>query len=768
MARDGVVNVVMRLMNCGFDPRRVGDDAWESRCPAHRSSDHVLSISRGAFEHVVLECRSADHNCTHSRIISALGITNDHVYAETPEAWVGRLGLVPVQSAFFQAAGTGPAAGESIDASGLHCPDGKRPAVGRVRETSSSSLSESALPSQTGATISVNADAPVPSEDGAPSLNTSARPPHPARLTEDGAPSLNTSARPSHPARLTSASSVEPSSPKSNPLPVVERATSQLLCNAEREVEADSSNTNAEAQFAGMRTAIRGFENSLAGSMDLLLSSISIGVDRGDKLERESSVQVLARLAANARMFRSADGRFCAQVPVGDRLEIYGLRSAAFRDWLIDGFLVDQPEPPSNWAIRRVIGMLEARARFSTGIPEVFVRVGQHGDAADPTYFLDLGDPTGRAVAIRDQGWNLVGRPDVHFRRPEGLLPLPEPVHDGSIELLRQYVNLSNADFRLMIGWLTAALRPVGPYPVLVLNGEQASGKSTLARILRMLIDPQTCPSFALPNSTHDLMATAVHGWLLVYENITTIPGWLSDCVCQLAFGGGYASRELFTNGERSIIYAQRPVMLVGIDDFVVRGDLRDRSVFLQLPAIAHTRRRTERSFWPAFQADYPRILGGVLDAIAGGLRELPSVNLKELPRMADYAEWGEAVGRGLGWESEAFLAAYNDNRKAATEAILEDSSVAPMVLALTRVGVNWSGTPQQLYETITKIAGHKLGPRWPTTVGKFGVELRRIAPQLRLHGLSVNFERKRDARIITLQAENRVSASSRTDESSD
>ena len=143
-----------------------------------------------------------------------------------------------------------------------------------------------------------------------------------------------------------------------------------------------------------------------------------------------------------------------------------------------------------------------------------------------------------------------------------------------------------------MVAWLTAALRPAGPYPILVLNGEQASGKSTLARILRMLIDPQVCPSLALPNSTHDLMATAVNGWLMIFENITTIPGWLSDCVCQLAFGAGYASRTLFTNDERSVIYAQRPVMLVGIDDFVKRGDLRDRSVFLNLAPIA--RRRVE------------------------------------------------------------------------------------------------------------------------------------------------------------------------------
>ena len=237
-------------------------------------------------------------------------------------------------------------------------------------------------------------------------------------------------------------------------------------------------------------------------------------------------------------MFRSADGRFCAQVPVGDRLEIYGLKSAAFRDWLIDGYLIGQPEPPSSWAIRRVVGMLEARARFNTGIPEVFIRVGQDGDGPDSPYFLDLGDPSGRAIAIRDQGWQVVDRPGVYFRRPEGLLPLPLPAGDGSIDLLRQYVNLTEADFRLMIAWLTAALRPVGPYPILVLNGEQSSGKSTLVKILRLLIDPQACPVLALPKSTQDLMATAVNGWLLVYENISTIAGWLSDCLASSRSAG--------------------------------------------------------------------------------------------------------------------------------------------------------------------------------------------------------------------------------------
>ena len=401
--------------------------------------------------------------------------------------------------------------------------------------------------------------------------------------------------------------------------------------------------------------------------------------------EGEGAVETLLRLASSARLYRSADGRLHARVPVGDRYEIYGLNSSGFRNWLTEGYFLDRGEPPSQWAIRRVVSLLEARAQFDGGTPSVFIRVGRDQDADGnvSAYFLDLGDPSGRAIKIRADGWTVVDRPDVHFRRPAGLLPLPMPSHEGSIDLLRPYVNLGKRDFRLMIAWLTAALRPVGPYPILALHGEQGSAKSTLARILRLLIDPQSSPLLVQPKSTRDLMVTAVNGWLLAYDNISVIPDWLSDSLCQLVFGGGFAARALFSNDERSVIHAQRPVILNGIEDFVRRGDLTDRTVFLHLSPIAPTKRRAEDEFWSSFHADYPRILGGVLDAVVGGLRTLPSVSLPELPRMADYAKWGEAVGRGLGWPSETFLSTYNANRKDATLPALEDSAVGNALLRM-------------------------------------------------------------------------------------
>ena len=66
MVCDGIANVVIELQESGFDPRRVGPDSWESRCPAHRSAEWALSITRNEHNHVLLKCRSTQ-NCQDAR-----------------------------------------------------------------------------------------------------------------------------------------------------------------------------------------------------------------------------------------------------------------------------------------------------------------------------------------------------------------------------------------------------------------------------------------------------------------------------------------------------------------------------------------------------------------------------------------------------------------------------------------------------------------------------------------------------------------------------
>jgi len=157
-------------------------------------------------------------------------------------------------------------------------------------------------------------------------------------------------------------------------------------------------------------------------------------------------VEAMLRLVSDAPLHRGGDNRLYVSVPVCGRHESYELRGAPLRDWLVDAYFQNHGAPPSPSELARVIAVLEARARFQGTTRPVFVRVAIEDADQSPAYYLDLGDTSGRAVEIRDSGWTIVEKPGIEFHRPAGLLPLPLPRTDGSIDLLKPYVNLDERD----------------------------------------------------------------------------------------------------------------------------------------------------------------------------------------------------------------------------------------------------------------------------------------------------------------------------------
>src|SRR5207253_9109386 len=187
----------------------------------------------------------------------------------------------------------------------------------------------------------------------------------------------------------------------------------------------------------------------------------------------------------------------------------------------------------------------------------------------------DLADKDWRAVEVTGRGWRIVANPPVRFIRPRGLLPLSQPASGGCVAELRDYLNVSSdAAWQLAVAWLVAAFFPHGPYPVLALHGEQGSAKSTMARLLRSLIDPNAAPLRSEPREARDLIISATNGWLVALDNLSHLPPWLSDALCRLSTGGGFATRELYTDSEEVIFDAQRPVILTGIEEVATRSDL--------------------------------------------------------------------------------------------------------------------------------------------------------------------------------------------------
>jgi hypothetical protein len=471
----------------------------------------------------------------------------------------------------------------------------------------------------------------------------------------------------------------------------------------------------------------------------------------GGRERRETQAGALLRLAEAAELGRTDDGRVYARVPVADHEETHEVRSTALRRWLARAYYDETGRPPSSDALRSVLEVLEAKGFFDGPTVDVFVRVAPGGGGA---VVLDLGDGSWRAAVVRPGEWEVVDDPGVWFRRPSGLRALPDPGYGGTLEDLRRFVNVSDADFPLLVAWLTAAVLPTGPYPLLGLSGEQGAAKSTLAKVLRALIDPHVSPLRSEPREARDLMIGAANSWCVTFDNLSGLPGWLSDGLCRLATGGGFATRQLYTDAEEVFLDAQRPVILSAIEDVVRRGDLADRALFLQLPAIAEADRCTESGFWAGFDAAHGRLFGALLSSVAGGLRLLPSVTLSRLPRMADFARWGEAVCRSQGWPPGAFLGAYERNRRDAHEAALDDSPVAAAVRSLAAECPGWEGTPRELLDELNRRTPDRpAAPPWPKSPRGLSGQLRRLAPALRAAGLSVEFlPRENVRRVIRLR----------------
>jgi hypothetical protein len=458
-----------------------------------------------------------------------------------------------------------------------------------------------------------------------------------------------------------------------------------------------------------------------------------------------NQAQILTAIMDMEYVFVSMDGETCfATVEVNGHKETWPIRSKGFRRWLVRKFYATEAKPPGAQAVQDALGAIESRAQFGGDVHPVFVRLAYlSGDV-----YLDLGNERWEAVEVTVAGWRVVADPPVKFRRAKGMLALPRPEAGGSLEALRPFVNIKDENqWIIFVSWLVAAARPTGPYPVLAFVSEHGTAKSTSAEVLRRLIDPNSAMLRAEPRDVRDVMVAARNSWIVALDNLSEIPAWLSDCLCRLATGGGFSTRELYTDQDEIIFDAQRPVILNGIDDVIDRGDLIDRAVFLDLPRISEERRRPASDFWRDFEAAKPRILGALLDVVSAALRNEQEIRLPRLPRMADFARWAAAAAPALGWTAEDFIESYSCNRSDAHEVALDASPVSAIIRALADRVTAWTGTAAELLDELNRIADEaaRKAKSWPPTPRAFGSILRRLTPNLRAVGVEITFQDKRE-----------------------
>lgn len=453
--------------------------------------------------------------------------------------------------------------------------------------------------------------------------------------------------------------------------------------------------------------------------------------------EEPSALDELVAIARNqCQLKHDADRSAIAIIPMPSRQEVWRVYSTGYEEWLRSTFWRAKEAGVAETTMKAALATLSAAGINDGEEIEVHVRAAQD----DSGYLIDLCDDRWRAVRVTPHGWQVLDHSPVHFTRTQSMRALPEPERGGDIGLLWQHTNIPGNRRVIVLTWLLDSFRPDTPFPVLELVGEQGSAKSTTQSVLRSLVDPNKVMLRGRPKTVEDIFVAAANNWLVSYENLSGLTAEQQDAFCTLATGGGFASRQLYTNGEEHVMETKRPVVLNGIAVVATRPDLIDRVIHADMPTILAEARRDDADTSAAWERDRPKVFGALLDLFSAALAILPTVKLTHKQRMADYERFGEAVARALGFEPGDFQRQYAELVRAGIDRALESNAVAQVLDKYVDERItpwNWQGTAGQLYDLLnTQHVPDR--STWPRSPKGLADQLRRIAPAYRAKGIDI------------------------------
>ncbi len=435
-------------------------------------------------------------------------------------------------------------------------------------------------------------------------------------------------------------------------------------------------------------------------------------------------------LEQGCKIYLNQDNEAWVTVPVNDHFEELPVDGARYMQWIHHKWLESGGQILSRHVLSATSATFATLAAFGDQRYKVYLRVAH----VDGEIYVDLSNEKHQVVHIWANGWEILDQSPVKFARTAGMLPLPTPSLGGDISCLREFINAPGDDsWSLILAWILGAYSD-GPFPALIVTGEQGSCKSSACRFIRQLIDPARVELAMSPRETRDVMIAAKNSHVTAFDNISSISQSLSDTLCGLSTGAAHRERKYHTNnGEESQFCAKRPVLLNGID-LSMKGDLLSRSVLVSLPAIADENRKDEKKLLAEFEAAKPEILGAIFTVLSGILKNLPTTQLKEKPRMADFALWMTAAEPALGWQPGTFMSHYDRNRDDAAELAIESDSFGTAVRDAVLndpsniVNLDW--------KTLTASVAANQTKGWPTSSKQVATRLKRLAPALRHFGI--------------------------------
>jgi energy-coupling factor transporter ATP-binding protein EcfA2 len=394
------------------------------------------------------------------------------------------------------------------------------------------------------------------------------------------------------------------------------------------------------------------------------------------------------------------------------------------------------------------------RAQITSDTPRRAVHKRLAWDAANQAIWLDLSRDDNLCVQITRTHWNLELPAQPMFLRGRTQRPLPEPVssEDGYAALCRMLPPMPDTDIKLLIGAMLGMMIPSNfndsfSLPILVITGDPGAGKSTLAKLLKTLLDNEIATVSTRPSKIEDLWVQALCSHILSYDNMRNVWDGLSDAMCALTTNAAQIRRSLYTNSSLNILRGHCAIILNGICPALAQQDLLDRSITITL------------SRFTAFDPDSSRtnedlglVLGYLCDLMVRALANYATTRLTGSVRLSLVAKIATAA-EPFGCDTP-FLDLLIGNQHNALVATREHDPVVDAIYDLMGTMPEWRGTYKELLATLalkTDLSTTS-STDWPRTANKLSAFIREHTRLIR--ELSINVTpgpKHNNGRIVTI-----------------
>ena len=426
------------------------------------------------------------------------------------------------------------------------------------------------------------------------------------------------------------------------------------------------------------------------------------------------------------------------------------IKSESFKYRILMECIAVEDKLYENKFIKRIVDYVLAHALTSKNKKTIYSRIAKVGDeivynlnnesrqyvvvTAEKPYFENEIEVSQKACAFISN--SLMG---------EQVMPKIKKEHN-LYDLLSPFLNMDDDSKKLLTVCLVAWFIQDIPKAVILLQGEQGSGKTFLTSLIQKIVDPVTHETLNSPDTKEDLGVALSTHYVMAVDNITDLPKGVSDLLCQASTGGSMLKRTKYSNFDASVVSFKNCVLLNGIAIENARLDLRDRIVGFELPTL-NKKYVSAKAIEEEFDKKLPYILGQIFSVLSQAMQIYDDLEYVESPRLIDFFTWGRAIATVVFGSDKEFIEIFLRNKGFVFEDLVQQDPLAYALKLYLESIVKFpcKANSTELYKKLMDIARtnhiNMSSENWVSSSQELSNKLKKLIPAFRGMGYSINVD---------------------------